>query len=46
MIQVYASLIWNGTVNPKTGKAYKIVDVPTIIRAQVAALLDGGGNAE
>lgn len=46
MIQVYASLIRNGTVNPKTGKVYKIGDVPTIIRAQVAALLDGGGNAE
>ena len=46
MIQVYASLIKNGTVNPKTGKAYTIEDVPTIIRRQVQELLDGGGNAE
>lgn len=46
MIQVYASLIRNGTVNPKTGKVYKIEDVPTIIRAKVVALLDGGENAE
>lgn len=46
MVQVYASLIKNGTVNPKTGKPYAITDVPTVIRSQVAAILDGGENAE
>lgn len=46
MVQVYASLIKNGTVNPKTGKAYTIEDVPAIIRGQVQKLLDGVENAE
>lgn len=47
MIQVYASLIKNGTVNPKTGKVYTIEDVPAIIRSKVQELLSGGGeNAE
>lgn len=46
MAQVYASLIKNGTVNPKTGSPYTIADVPAVIRGQVQALLSGDENAE
>lgn len=46
MAKVYADLIKDGTINPKTGKPFVIGDVPEIIRAQVEALLVGDGNAE
>ena len=39
MAYVYANLIKNGTINPKTGKAYTIDDVPSIIRAEVEKIL-------
>lgn len=39
MAYVYANLIKKGTINPKTGKAYTIDDVPSIIRAEVEKIL-------
>lgn len=46
MAQVYANLIKEETINPKTGKPYAIEDVPEVIRPEVEAILAGDGNAE
>lgn len=46
MAQVYANLIKEGTVNPKTGKPYAIEDVPETIRPEVEAILAGDEDAE
>ena len=42
MAYVYANLIKKGTINPKTGKPYKIDDVPSVIRADVEKILAQG----
>lgn len=44
MAQVYANLVKNGTVNPKTGQPYKLEDVPAVIRKQVEKIVNGGGE--
>ena len=41
MAEVYATLIVKGTINPKTGEAYKFVDVPAVIQPKVKAVLEG-----
>lgn len=41
MAVVYATLIVNGTINPKTGNPYKFTDVPAIIRPKVKTVLEG-----
>ena len=46
MAQVYANLIEEDTVNPKTGKPYAIEDVPETIRPEVEAILAGDEDAE
>lgn len=40
MAKIYADLIMKGTINPKTGKAYQIADVPAKLRAAVQKILD------
>ena len=40
MAKIYANLIRKGTINPKTGVAYTIDDVPAKLKADVQALLD------
>lgn len=42
MAQIYASLIMKEAINPKTGEAYKITDVPELIRIEVMRILNGG----
>ena len=42
MAYVYANLIKEGAVNPKTGKPYTIDDVPAVIRADVEKILAQG----
>ena len=39
MAYVYANLIKKGTINHKTGNAYTIDDVPSVIRADVEKIL-------
>lgn len=46
MAQVYANLIKDGTINPKTDKLFVVEDVPEVIRPEVEAILAGDGNAE
>jgi len=41
MAQIYASLIMKEAINPKTGEAYKISDVPVQLRAAVVLILNG-----
>lgn len=40
MAKIYARLIKNGTINPKTGKPYALEDVPESLRDAVRALLE------
>ena len=40
MAKVYANLIRKGTINPKTGVAYTIDDVPAKLKDAVKAILD------
>ena len=40
MAKVYANLIKNKTINPKTGNEWKIEDVPSGIRDEVERLLN------
>lgn len=39
MAKIYADLIKSGTINPKTGKPYKLEDVPAKLRETVSKLL-------
>lgn len=39
MAKVYADLIQNGTINPKTGIPYVVEDVPAKIRDEVKRIL-------
>ncbi len=39
MVRFYGTKIKNGTINPKTGEAWKLEDVPTRWRADVEAWL-------
>lgn len=41
MARVYADLITKGAINPKTNKAYTIDDVPSKLKKDVQAILDG-----
>lgn len=44
MASVYADLIKKGAINPKTGNAYQLDDVPAVIRSKVEVLLSEGGG--
>lgn len=39
MARIYADLIRRGVINPNTGEAYSIDDVPTRLRSAVENLL-------
>lgn len=40
MAKIYADLIIKGAINPKTGEAYTINDVPENLREEVEKLLE------
>lgn len=40
MAKIYADLIKKQAINPKTGKEYKLEDVPERLRAEVEKLLE------
>lgn len=40
MAAIYATLIKDGAINPKTGEAWKIEDVNVLWRASVKKILD------
>lgn len=40
MAAIYATLIKDGAINPKTGESWKVEDVNVIWRASVKKLLD------
>ncbi len=40
MIRFYVEKILKGTINPNTGKAWTVEDVPTLWRAKVAKELE------
>ena len=39
MAKIYADLIKRSVINPKTGEAYRLEDVPKALRKKVAELL-------
>jgi hypothetical protein len=43
---LYANLIREGAINPKTDKRFVIGDVPEVIRAEVESILAGDESAE
>jgi predicted Rossmann-fold nucleotide-binding protein len=43
MAVIYATLIVEGTINPKTNEAYKFSDVPKVIQPKVKDVLDALG---
>ena len=46
MAVIYATLIVEGTVNPKTNEPYKFADVPKVIQPKVKDVLDALGLPE
>lgn len=44
MAAIYAKLIKDGAINPKTGELWKVDDVNVIWRAKVQELLDADGE--
>ena len=46
MAVIYATLIVEGTVNPKTNESYKFADVPKVIQPKVKDVLDALGLPE
>lgn len=44
MASIYATLIKNEAINPKTGEPWKVDDVNVIWRAKVQELLDADGE--
>lgn len=46
MAKIYYRKIVSGDINPATGEAWKIADVPERWRAEVQELLDGNTNTQ
>ena len=44
MASIYATLIKDGAINPKTGEPWKVDDVNVIWRATVPAPMDADGE--